>query len=404
MTTTPTAWPDALDAYARHLETTNRTPHTRSIYLGVLRQIAAHLPDVAPWNVATSDLLAWLRSESIAPRTWTNRRAVARDFYRWAITAGHVTSSPAADLPTARTCRTTAADHPSPQAARTPHGPARTPLPERWAPALADYDLFQRAAGRSETTRRLHRAHLSRFAREHADQAPGDLGTLDLVHWLGTQDLSAESRRSVRSTLRAFYRWAVLAGHTDTSPAEAMPTVPEPYALPRPIPDDALAEALASSDERTALILHLAAGAGLRRAEIARVHSRDLLDTGAGWALRIMGKGAKERLVPLAPPLTDALRALPRGWAFPASRGAGHLTPERVATLAQAVLPGPYTLHTLRHRFATTAYRVSHDLLAVQQLLGHSNPNTTRRYVGLDADALRAVVTAVAAVPLPVAA
>lgn len=180
-----------------------------------------------------------------------------------------------------------------------------------------------------------------------------------------------------------------------------MPAIPEPYALPRPIPDDALGKALAAADDRTRLILRLAAEAGLRRSEIAQVHSRDLSWTGTGWTLRILGKGAKERMVPLSDELAETLQALPPGWALPATRGGAHLTPERVANLAQNALPDPYTLHTLRHRFATTAYRLTHDLLAVQQLLGHSNPATTRRYVGLDADALRSVVTAVAAVQLP---
>jgi len=53
-------------------------------------------------------------------------------------------------------------------------------------------------------------------------------------------------------------------------------------------------------------------------------------------------------------------------------------------------LLGPqYSAHTLRHRFATFAYSADRDLLSVQQLLGHSRPETTARYTALAADALR---------------
>lgn len=57
-----------------------------------------------------------------------------------------------------------------------------------------------------------------------------------------------------------------------------------------------------------------------------------------------------------------------------------------------AALPGHWTAHTLRHRFATEAYRRSHDLLLVQTLMGHSKPETTAMYVGLDTARARTVV------------
>lgn len=59
-------------------------------------------------------------------------------------------------------------------------------------------------------------------------------------------------------------------------------------------------------------------------------------------------------------------------------------------------MPEGWTLHTLRHRFATRAYSIDRDLLAVQTLLGHASPVTTRRYVAVGEDRLRATVLAVA--------
>lgn len=59
-------------------------------------------------------------------------------------------------------------------------------------------------------------------------------------------------------------------------------------------------------------------------------------------------------------------------------------------------LTGGYSPHTLRHRFGTQVYRVSHDIRATQELLGHSSVATTQRYVATDEDAMRAAVFGVA--------
>lgn len=62
----------------------------------------------------------------------------------------------------------------------------------------------------------------------------------------------------------------------------------------------------------------------------------------------------------------------------------------------EAALGDGWTTHSLRHRFATQAYRATRDIRAVQQLLGHSSPTTTARYVLVDEDSLAAAVLAVA--------
>lgn len=95
--------------------------------------------------------------------------------------------------------------------------------------------------------------------------------------------------------------------------------------------------------------------------------------------------------MPLADDVAAQLLALPSGWAFP-GRDAGHLSPGYVGKLVAAALPGGWTAHTLRHRFATNAYAGTHDLLAVQELLGHSRPETTRDYIELPREALREAV------------
>jgi integrase len=79
----------------------------------------------------------------------------------------------------------------------------------------------------------------------------------------------------------------------------------------------------------------------------------------------------------------------PGGFIFPGSDH-GHLTAGHVGKLLKRLLGDDFTAHTLRHRFATVAYAADRDLLTVQQLLGHSRPETTSRYTALPAGSLRA--------------
>lgn len=165
---------------------------------------------------------------------------------------------------------------------------------------------------------------------------------------------------------------------------------------PRPIPEDRLRDGLRAAEGRTWLILRLAAEAGLRRGEIAQVHASDLSLDVLGWSLLVHGKGERERVVPLSKDLASAVRLrCAGGWMLPGAIG-GHLSARRVGELAGEVLPAPWTLHTLRHRFATRAHDASGDLVAVSRLLGHASVATTQRYVATDAARLRAVAAAAA--------
>ncbi|MFT3873414.1 MAG: tyrosine-type recombinase/integrase [Nocardioides sp.] len=145
-------------------------------------------------------------------------------------------------------------------------------------------------------------------------------------------------------------------------------------------------------------ILRMAVELGMRRAEIAVGHSDDLVQDLTGWSIVAHGKGGKDRVLPLPESLAADLCALPAGWMFPGQVD-GHLSPRWVGKLATRLLPGEWTLHSLRHRFADRAWEASdHDVFAVQDLLGHASPVTTRRYVPqANRDRLRAIVVAAAA-------
>lgn len=268
-------------------------------------------------------------------------------------------------------------------------------ITEDWTVAIEGWAMSLRAAGRAETTIRTRVEHLRWLARDHSTTAPSALSLDDLCTWSGRHSWARETRRSVRASLRGFYGWAHATGRTPTNPSVGLPRVEPAQPRPHPTPDAAYRAALAAADDRERLMLRLAAEMGLRRGEVAVIHSHDLLEDLDGWSLLVHGKGARDRVVPLPPAIAHELRRLPSGWAFPGDYG-GHLSPRWVGKLITRLLPEPWTMHSLRHRFATRAYAAAGDVLVVQKLLGHSSPVTTQVYVKLPDDSLRRTVLAAA--------
>lgn len=272
------------------------------------------------------------------------------------------------------------------------------PHRDEWAAAIAEWLTWLAAGGRPHTTLGLRAYHLRRAARELRVH-PWTVTTDMLAAALARPGWAPEYRRSIRASLVSFYSWAQDSGRCPNNPARLLPTVPVPPAAPRPAPEAVLRQALERADPRTLLMIALGAFAGLRRGEIAGVHSDDLQQARDGWVLWVRGKGGRARQVPLPEALAGQIRrAVPAGggYLFPGQID-GHLSPAHVGKLISRALPDPWTAHTLRHRFATAAYRADRDLIAVQQLLGHASVATTQRYTALPDDALRrAVLGAVA--------
>lgn len=267
-------------------------------------------------------------------------------------------------------------------------GKQRGPLVEAWAD-------WMRAGATPETTIALRVYYVLRLVNDTGMEVP-DLGVDDLAHWLGSHGWSPNTRKSARSALRCLYGWLLVTGKLRTSPAHLLPPVRVPRGRPRPTPERDYRTALAIADPRARLAIQLAGQCGLRRGEVASARVEDVEEDLVGYSLRVTGKGGHVRVVPLPDRLVGTIFERGSGWLFPSPRG-GHLTPHHLAKIVKTALPEGVPMHSLRHRCATTAYAATRDLRAVQELLGHSRPETTASYVLVPDDAVRAAMMAAAA-------
>jgi integrase len=175
------------------------------------------------------------------------------------------------------------------------------------------------------------------------------------------------------------------------NPAELLPEVPGGHPRPRPCPDDVWHELLATAAPREQMMARLACEAGLRRAEVARCRREHLIQDRGGWSLIVVGKGGRQRVVPVTDDLAAAITTFcPGGWLFPNGTG-GHLGVKHVGVLLSRLMPQGWTAHTLRHRFASRGYAGTGNLRAVQEALGHASIATTQRYTAVSRDDVRAV-------------
>ncbi len=262
-------------------------------------------------------------------------------------------------------------------------------IPDGWEMLIGDYVAYLAAIGRPATTIGLRRGQLEHLARS-VSVVPA-LVTLEiLTGWFSAQQWKPETRRSMRAAARGFFSWAHENGHVEADPSARMPQIRVPRASARPCPEQTYRQALMKATPRQALMLRLAAEAGLRRAEIAQVHVDDLTGGPGTYSLLVHGKGSNERVIPINDELgADIARA--GGWLFPSIRGE-HLTPRSVGVICSELLGEHVTLHMLRHKFATRAYRASRNLRAVQRMLGHSSLAITERYLECDDSEMRAAM------------
>ncbi|MGE4012928.1 MAG: tyrosine recombinase XerC, partial [Alphaproteobacteria bacterium] len=255
------------------------------------------------------------------------------------------------------------------------------------------------------------------FMKEHLGGEPdlpalADLRAGDLRAWLGWR-ANIENDYARTSTARALSAVRGLFRHLDRrkgihNAAIAHIRAPKlPRSIPKPLSEretrDLLKETAAHDhrpwiNKRDTAILMLLYGCGLRIAEALSLNRRQ---APSGDSMTIIGKGNKQRLVPLLPAVVaavnDYLAACPHTLRptdplFVGVRG-DRLNARIVQGLIQQLrgllgLPEAATPHALRHSFATHLLAGGGDLRTIQELLGHASLSTTQRYTGIDAKRL----------------
>lgn len=222
---------------------------------------------------------------------------------------------------------------------------------------------------------------------------------------------SARTVARTLSSVRSFHRFLLREGVAVCDPAVGVIQPKLPRALPHPLPVDVVARILDAPDPTTRVglrdraILELLYGSGLRISELVGLDVDDV-DLEEGF-VRVLGKGGKEREVPLGRPGRNAVRAYLASarptFASARSRSAlllnqrgGRLTRQSCARLLatyvrKSGIERRVSPHTLRHSFATHLLDGGADVRVVQELLGHASVATTQIYTLVTRDHLREV-------------
>jgi len=304
-----------------------------------------------------------------------------------------------------------------------------TPIDEALEVYLAHLTVER---GLSVNTLLAYRRDLARytaFLHGLGRATPGDVDEQDVEGFLlavrtgsdGRSALSASSAARIVVAVRGWHKFLLLDGMTNLDPASTVKPPAQPKRLPKAISVDDVERLLdaaglgdGSVPLRDRALLELVYGTGARISEAVGLDVDDLDRTPGRAAVRLFGKGSKERVVPLGSFALEALEAyLVRGrpalavgskggspGIFLNTRGARLSRQSAWAVLRVAAeragLAGAEHIspHTLRHSFATHLLAGGADVRVVQELLGHASVTTTQIYTMVTPDTLREVYAA----------
>ena len=261
-----------------------------------------------------------------------------------------------------------------------------------------------------------------KFAVGHLGYAPGcrdleEMPAADFRAFLAVrqkQGLSRSSTARALSALRGFFRFLEKRGLASNTVIYAIRTPKMPQMVPRALTEKDAAlvvntmEGLAPEPwigKRDKALLAILYGCGLRISEALALSRKQIDDDDPRIrTLRVMGKGGKERIVPILPAVLKAVRLYleacphdpgPEGPLFLGTRGKRlnaavaqkHVRRARL----ELGLPNSVTPHAMRHSFATHLLAGGGDLRTIQELLGHASLSTTQRYTDVDVARLQSV-------------
>ncbi len=279
-------------------------------------------------------------------------------------------------------------------------------------------DLFVDAmwleSGLSKNTLSAYRSDLNRFAKFIATKSLIIVDQSDVQKFLGlmmAQGTKASSSARVLSTLRRFYRYQIRQNRLSKDPCVQVLSPKQGRPLPKAMSEQQVESLLAAPDLTTSLgirdraMLETLYATGLRVSELVELTLLEIsLQVGV---VRIVGKGNKERLVPLGEQAIDWIELYQQGARldilkqrqsdamFVTARGSGmtrhafwHIVKKHALTagIQQSMSP-----HTLRHAFATHLINHGADLRSVQMLLGHADLSTTQIYTHIARERLQSM-------------
>jgi integrase/recombinase XerD len=262
--------------------------------------------------------------------------------------------------------------------------------------------LLALAASRSPRTVDAYRRDLAAL-RNFTGREVAEATAQQLETWIASMRADGLAPATIArraSAVRAYFRHLVLIGSKTENPAASIQLPRRPRTLPRamsPAETERLIDAATGSTPRTLrdrALVELLYGAGLRVSEAVGLDKASVAIEER--VVRVLGKGGKERLVPLGRPAAEAVRrylALGRphldrryrpelflnARGGPLTRAGAFLILRRLAEKA-GLEPGRVHPHLLRHSFATHLLEGGADLRSVQEMLGHADLGTTERY------------------------
>ena len=283
-----------------------------------------------------------------------------------------------------------------------------------WDTALAGYDHDLRAHSAAERTRRAYGVDLGQFSKWAEPQGlePATVRHRDVRRYgaaLSAQGATASTVARKLAVIRGLFDFLVRTEKMSQNPADLVSSPKKKEKLPKVLSAEQMGELLDRIPAGTPLelrdraMLELAYSCGLRCEEIVN------LDVGSAdfesEQLRVLGKGEKERLLPIGEPARRALmRYLERGRhalgpersepALFVSKSGRRLSNSDVTRrlrlwVREAALAGGVSPHSLRHSFATHLLEGGADLRTIQELLGHASISTTQIYTRVDAARLK---------------
>lgn len=289
-------------------------------------------------------------------------------------------------------------------------------LPAAWTAAIDLLVEHLHAQGRPKNTVNAYRRDALDFARACDDNgafAPGDVDLVALRRYLAELDERGYARSTIArraATIRVLFDLLVERGVLSHDPARLLGSPRSGRRLPRILRIDEVERMVAAIDPGTAVgrrdraLVELMYGSGARVGEAVALDI-DGIDLHQGL-VRLLGKGARERIVPLGEPALDAVETYlvtsrPE-LVGPSTRTAlflntlgGRLDPRDARTAveraARAAGLADVTPHTLRHSVATHMLEAGADIRVVQDMLGHASLATTQRYTHLSRGWLREV-------------